>query len=180
MAPEAEPFARGTREDALGSTAETSGRPETAGVVARPPLIFLGFVGLGLAVDAVLPWPLLPDGEVGLRYAGGGALALLGVALVVASARRFRARGTNVETWKPTTALVTGGLYRFTRNPIYLGFFTLYLGIAVLADNAWIVVLGAPLFLVMRYGVVAREEAYLERCFGEDYRSYRARVRRWL
>lgn len=180
MPPEAVACQPGWREDDLKSTAKAHGTPDTAGVVARPPLIFLGFLGIGFALDAFLHWGLLPHAAIGLRYPGGAALAVLGLALVLASARRFRKHGTNVETWKPTTALVTDGPYRFTRNPIYLGLFAIYLAIAVLLDNPWILVLGVPLFLVMRYGVVAREEAYLERRLGEDYRRYRARVRRWL
>lgn len=167
-------------EEIVSATRKDPGQPETAAVVARPPLIFLGFVGLGLGLQAVLPWALLPEAPPAWRYIGGGALALLGLLLVLASADRFRRRGTNVETWKPTTALVTDGLYRYTRNPIYLGLLALYFGVAVLAGNAWIAALGMPLFAVLRYGVVAREEAYLARRFGADYRRYRARVRRWV
>jgi protein-S-isoprenylcysteine O-methyltransferase Ste14 len=159
---------------------EAKRESETAGVVARPPLIFLGFLGFGLALDAFLPWPLLPDVGFVLRYAGGGVLAGLGLAMLLACLRQFRRRGTPVQTWKPTTALVTDGPYRVTRNPIYLGLFAFYLGLGVLADTFWIVALGVPLFLVLRYGVVAREEAYLERRFGEAYRRYCGRVRRWI
>jgi protein-S-isoprenylcysteine O-methyltransferase Ste14 len=76
--------------------------------------------------------------------------------------------------------LVTTGIYRWTRNPVYLGFFLLYGGIGVAALSPWILILLLPLVVTIRYGVVAREEAYLERRFGDFYRDYKARVRRWL
>ena len=92
---------------------------------------------------------------------------------------RFNRAGTNVPTYRPTTALVTGGPYRYSRNPLYISLFLAYAGIGIVADNLWILALGVPLFLIMRYGVVAREERYLERKFGQAYRDYKASVRRW-
>ena len=97
----------------------------------------------------------------------------------------FVAAGQAVRLWaaghlRKSVELITSGPYRYTRNPIYLGLLALYFGVAVLAGNAWIAALGMPLFAVLRYGVVAREEAYLARRFGADYRRYRARVRRWV
>jgi protein-S-isoprenylcysteine O-methyltransferase Ste14 len=80
----------------------------------------------------------------------------------------------------PTTSIVDTGPYRFTRNPIYLGMMLGLVGLAIAFDSPWPLVTLVPFALVIRYGVVAREEAYLERTFGEVYRRYRARVRRWL
>ncbi len=94
--------------------------------------------------------------------------------------RQFRAAGTNVETWRPTEAIVTRGVYARTRNPIYLAMLAIYTGIALGVDSAWLLALVIPLALVLRYGVIAREERYLEAKFGEPYRAYRATVRRWL
>jgi protein-S-isoprenylcysteine O-methyltransferase Ste14 len=76
--------------------------------------------------------------------------------------------------------LVTAGIHGLTRNPIYLGMFLIYGGIGVAAQNTWILVLTLPLAILIRYGVVAREEAYLERRFGNAYLDYRQRVRRWI
>ena len=83
-------------------------------------------------------------------------------------------------TNRPTTSIVDTGPYRFTRNPIYLAMMLALAGLAIAFDSPWPLVTLVPFALVIRYGVVAREEAYLERTFGEVYRRYRARVRRWL
>jgi protein-S-isoprenylcysteine O-methyltransferase Ste14 len=117
--------------------------------------------------------------------AGGGACALAwrcGVCLALfawAIATITRA-GSNVPTNRPTTSIVDTGPYRFTRNPIYLGMMLGLVGLAIAFDSLWPLVALVPFALVIRYGVIAREEAYLERTFGEVYRRYRARVRRWL
>src|SRR5262245_12473911 len=100
---------------------------------------------------------------------------------VRAGARGLITRGgSNVPTNLPTTAIVESGPYRFTRNPIYLGQFLGLIGLAIAFDNLWLLIMLVPFALVIRYGVVAREEAYLERKFGDVYRGYRSRVRRWL
>ena len=80
----------------------------------------------------------------------------------------------------PTRALVTTGIHACSRNPIYVGLFLVYGGIGIAARSPWALILTLPLAITIRYGVVAREEAYLERRFGEAYRDYKARVRRWL
>jgi protein-S-isoprenylcysteine O-methyltransferase Ste14 len=93
---------------------------------------------------------------------------------------RFIRAGTNIPTNRPTTALVTAGPYRFSRNPIYIALTLLYLGIALAVDSAWIAGLIVPVLIAIRYGVIAREESFLEQKFGAAYRDYKARVRRWL
>ena len=80
----------------------------------------------------------------------------------------------------PTRALVTTGIHGWSRNPIYLGMFLIYIGIGLVVRSPWILILTVLLAVTMRYGVVAREETYLERRFGDAYRDYKARVRRWL
>ena len=77
-------------------------------------------------------------------------------------------------TNRPTIAIVESGPYRFTRNPIYLGMFAGLIGLGIAFDNPWLLLTLVPFALVIRYGVVAREEAYLERMFGDVYRGYRA------
>ncbi len=93
---------------------------------------------------------------------------------------RHHDQGRLERTHLPTTAIVETGPYRFTRNPIYLGMFLGLVGLAIAFDSLWLLVMLVPFTLAIRYGVVAREEAYLERKFGDAYRQYRARVRRWV
>ncbi|MFQ5773697.1 MAG: methyltransferase family protein [Kiloniellaceae bacterium] len=150
---------------------------DKAGVLVRPPFVYLGALVLAFGIDRVWPVSLLP---AGVQYSGGTALIVLGALVMALAVRRFRAAGTNVETGKPTTAVVTGGPYGYSRNPIYLSLTAIAAGIGIAADNLWVLALLAPVLAVVRYGVVAREERYLERKFGEDYRRYRASVRRWL
>ncbi len=153
---------------------------ETAGVIARPPFLFLAALLLGLLWDWLLPLPFLVPGTDLVHRLIGGALILLGLALAVAGIRNFSRAGTPVQGYKPTRALVSAGIHGWSRNPIYVGLFLIYAGLAIAAHSLWALIFAVPLALTMRYGVVAREEAYLERLFGESYRAYKARVRRWL
>jgi protein-S-isoprenylcysteine O-methyltransferase Ste14 len=107
-------------------------------------------------------------------------LATCGFGIIFAAARRFNAAGTNIPPNLPTTALVVDGIYRRTRNPLYLGTTLIYLGLGVAAGSFWAIGLAVPLLWVINVGVIAREERYLERKFGEAYRAYKARVRRWV
>lgn len=151
----------------------------TAGVIARPPLLFLAALLLGLAADHLLPAAFpIPRGDV--HRAIAGILALAGIAVFAAGIRNFVSAGTPVQGTRPTRALVTTGIHGWSRNPIYVGMFLIYVGIGVAVRSPWILILTLPLAIVIRYGVVAREEAYLERCFGDSYRDYQSRVRRWL
>ena len=152
----------------------------TAGVIARPPLLFLAALLIGFVLDRLLRLPFPIPGIDLVDWIIGGSLILIGLALAAAGIRNFSWAGTPVQGTKPTRALVTTGIHGWTRNPIYLGMFLLYGGIGVAARSPWILMLTLPLAITIRYGVVAREEAYLERRFGDAYREYKARVRRWL
>ena len=154
--------------------------PDTAGVIARPPLLFLAALLLGIAADRLLPVPfdIAVDGRS--RWILAGFLILSGLALATAGIRDFSRAATPVPTNEPTRALVTTGIHGWSRNPIYAGMFLLYGGIAVAARSPWTLILTLPLAITIRYGVVAREEAYLERRFHDAYRDYKSRVRRWL
>jgi protein-S-isoprenylcysteine O-methyltransferase Ste14 len=153
---------------------------ETAGVIARPPLLFLAALLLGLASDSQLPSPFaVPEGDWSHGIIAG-ALIVIGLTLAAMGIRNFLRSATPVPTNQPTRALVTTGIHGWTRNPIYLGMFLIYGGVGVAARSPWTLILTLPLALTIRYGVVAREEAYLERRFGDTYRDYKGRVRRWL
>jgi protein-S-isoprenylcysteine O-methyltransferase Ste14 len=172
--------AAGSRPDGGGVSATGGhGAPDVAGVIALPPLIFLGFLAAAVVLEAVVPLPVL--GRYALaRYLAGVALAAFGFVMIAMGTRRFVAAGTNIPPSLPTTALVVDGIYRRTRNPLYLGTTLVYLGLSVAAGSLWAIGLMVPLLWVINVGVVAREERYLERKFGDAYRAYKARVRRWV
>lgn len=109
-----------------------------------------------------------------------GALILIGVAVFTASIRNFSRAGTPVQGTRPTRTLVTTGFYAWSRNPIYLGMLFVLVGIGIAVRSPWILLLAAPLAITFRYGVIAREEAYLERRFGDAFLDYKAHVRWWL
>jgi len=151
---------------------------DTANVVVLPPIAWAVAILVGLGLDRLYPLPFLPAALPHVWL--GGAVFVLGVALAVWAATTFRRAGTRVEPNRPTTAIVTTGPFRFSRNPIYLGMQLGQIGLAVAFDSLWLLATLVPFFLVLRYGVVAREEVYLDRKFGDTYRGYAARVRRWL
>lgn len=166
------------RSDGL-EAAGGSGTPDVAGVIALPPLIFLAFLAAATVLEAVVPLPVLAAHAL-VRYLAGAALAACGFVMIGMGTRRFLAAGTNIPPSLPTTALVVEGIYERTRNPLYLGTTVVYMGLSVAAGSLWAIVLVVPLLWVINVGVVAREERYLERKFGDTYRAYKARVRRWV
>lgn len=152
---------------------------DTPGVIAPPPLLYLGMLGVALAVERLVRrvptgWPR------GARWGAALVLLIAAVALLAGALHRFRAARTPPEPWKPSKAMVATGVYRFTRNPMYLGMTLTYVALALALDSGVALVLLLPLVALVRWGVVAREERYLEAKFGDDYRHYRATVRRWI
>jgi protein-S-isoprenylcysteine O-methyltransferase Ste14 len=151
---------------------------DTANVIIRPPIAWASAVLAGLALNWLLPLPFIP---AAVPAGGLGTMVVaLALALVVWAIATMARAGSNVPTSLPTTTIVYTGPYRFTRNPIYLGMVVGLIGLAIAVNSLWLLLTLAPFALLIRYGVVAREEAYLERKFGHVYRRYRARVRRWL
>lgn len=155
----------------------------TAGVIARPPLLFLAALALGFALDHLLrlPFPISRTGWAHwISAVNAGVLILLGIAIFAASVRNFSRAATPVQGTRPTRALVTTGIHGWSRNPIYLAMFLVYVGIGLVVRSPWILILALPLVITIHHGVVVPEEAYLERRFGDAYRDYKARVSRWL
>jgi protein-S-isoprenylcysteine O-methyltransferase Ste14 len=150
---------------------------DTPGVIAPPPLIYLGGLAAGLVLDWLLPSASLPNT---LSLLLGIALLIAGLTLMSSFIGAFRRAGTSVPTRRPTTAIVTTGPYRFSRNPGYFGMALVFSGIAVLAEALWAFAALAGVLLLIRFGVIAREERYLERKFGDEYTRYKSRVRRWI
>lgn len=151
---------------------------DRAGVIAPPPLIFLGGILLGMALNRWWrPWPIFAS--TSLRWSGL-ALVAAGVGLIVAARKAMLAAETNINPFRPTTAIVTAGPFGFTRNPLYLSMTLIYFGLTLGANTWWALVCFGPVLLLIHFGVVRREERYLEHKFGEGYRQYRSRVRRYL
>jgi len=152
---------------------------DVAGVIALPPLIFLGFLAAATVLEAVVPLPVLAAHALA-RYLVGTALTACGFVMIGMGMRCFLAAGTNIPPNLPTTALVVEGIYGRTRNPLYLGTTLVYLVLSVAAGSMWAIMLVVPLLWVINVGVVAREERYLERKSGDAYRAYKTHVRRWV
>lgn len=150
---------------------------DTSGVPVAPPILYLAVILAAIGLGALWPIAAMPPT---LSSGGGWGLVTIGVALGVACVVRFRRAGTGIPTYRPTTTLVTDGLYRYSRNPIYVGLAAIYLGLALLAGSWWGFILLPVIVGIVRHVVIAREEAYLERKFGDAYRAYKARVRRWF
>jgi protein-S-isoprenylcysteine O-methyltransferase Ste14 len=151
--------------------------PDHAGVLVPPPLVYLAFFLVGLVLERYAP--LLPlRGLIGRVV--GAVLILFWLTLTIWSVRRFRASRTSLVPVRSTTALVIEGPYRFTRNPMYLGLLMLYVGTACWFGLLWPLLLAPALVAVVQVFVIGREERYLTRKFGDEYRRYQRQVRRWV
>jgi protein-S-isoprenylcysteine O-methyltransferase Ste14 len=151
--------------------------PESPGVVVPPPLIVAMTLLSGLWFDGRLErWPTTPT----VLVVGGAAVITAGLVLIGVALGLFRRAGTRPEPWQASSELVQAGVYRFTRNPMYLGMIAVYSGVALVLLSPTAGLLFLPLCLVLDRLVIAREEAYLSRRFGPSYDAYRKRVRRWL
>lgn len=149
---------------------------DVPGVVTAPPLIYLAPLLVGILRDRqrTTVQPKAVTRVLGLSLSGTG------LAIGLQASWRFRRAHTPLEPWQPTTALVTAGIYRRTRNPIYLAFALTYAGAALLASSRTALGLLPAVVVVVNRGVISREERYLEQKFGEEYRAYCRRVRRWI
>ncbi len=148
--------------------------------VIWPPIIFV----VSALAAAALSWfaglPFETKMPAGLGLAAGVLLIAMGVGLLLLATRRFKAAGTPIPPNQPTKTIVVEGIYRYSRNPMYLGFTLVLLGFGLALDQLWFII-AAPLAMFAVYKLaIEREEAYLERKFGADYLHYKARVRRWI
>jgi protein-S-isoprenylcysteine O-methyltransferase Ste14 len=151
---------------------------DTSNVIVRPPIAWaLAFI-VGLGLDWLYPMPFVPVFVPTVWV--GSAIFATGFLPAIWAIVTFRKAGTRVETNKPTTTVVASGPYRFTRNPIYVGMFLGQIGFAVGFNSLWLLATLVVFYVVICYGVVVREERYLERKFAGKYPDYKSRVRRWL
>ena len=148
-----------------------------AGIKFPPPLVFVISILLGLGLNRVWPMTVVPPP---LAMPFGIAFIVAAFALAFLGFRELGRHKTTVRPDEPSSTIVKTGPYRFTRNPLYVSLSTLQLGIGLWANILWVVVMLIPAWIVMTTQVIAREEAYLERAFGDDYLSYKSSVRRWI
>jgi protein-S-isoprenylcysteine O-methyltransferase Ste14 len=153
---------------------------DTAGVIAPPPLIALVTLLLGLALDWLLPaYVLTVLLEFWDRVVIGSLLTAIGVALAIAGKSSFNRIGTNVNPFKPSSVLAIGGIYAYLRNPMYMGLGLILGGLGIAFASDWTLVMLLPAAFLIHFGVVKREERYLDLKFGEAYRAYRRAVPRY-
>jgi protein-S-isoprenylcysteine O-methyltransferase Ste14 len=150
---------------------------DNPGVIAPPPLIYAGALAAGLLANRRYHMPFLPR-----RVARtiGWPLVACGLAVGFLGSREMRRAETNVDPYKPATTIVTGGPFRYTRNPLYLSMTLIYGGISVLANALPAALLLLVVLRLMRRGVIEREERYLERKFGDEYVQYKVGTPRWI
>lgn len=145
--------------------------------ITKPPYLYLGFLVAGIILHFIMPLAIFDRFWVGLAV--GLPLVLAGALLITWAVRALLAARV-VPRFKPVENIVSGGPYGYTRNPMYLAFTLIYAGIALAVNSYWPLILLPFLLVLMHYGVIRREEHYLEERFGEKYRVYRGRVRRWI
>ena len=150
---------------------------DTAGVKVPPPFIFLISILIGLGLNRARPMSVVPEN---LAMPLGVAFVIASIALAFLGFRELGRHKTTIRPDEPSSAIVKTGPYRFTRNPLYVALSALQLGIGLWMNNLWVALMLIPVGIIMTTQVIAREEAYLERAFGEDYLRYKASVRRWI
>jgi len=149
-------------------------------VIVFPPIIlFVTFI-LAALLQSAAPINALATLDFAVKVGLGVLLLAIGVAISAAGATALLRRGTNVNPLRPALALATNGIYRWTRNPMYDGGAPMMIGLALLFGCDWLLLLMIPSYLVLHFGVIRREERYLERKFGAPYRHYCAQVPRYI
>lgn len=163
--------------DEQEASTENKSDKKGAAVKFPPPAIFVSLILAGAGIQSVFPVALgIPESLQIIGY----VLVIAGVAIAIIVSGAFRRVGTAIEPWKPTTAIVTTGIYAWSRNPIYAGFCLINMGIGVATNSLWIYVSFIPAAFLVYVVAIAKEEAYLEEKFGEEYLAYKNRVRRWI
>ena len=152
---------------------------DNAGVIAFPPFIWLVSAVISTLIHLfVIHLPITTNH--GVRLVCGIALIIIAPTLALSALFTMRAAGTNIDPAKPTLSIVRGGPYRFTRNPMYLALCLLQIALGFFLNDWFALLFVIPLFFVLHYGVVLREERYLAAKFGEPYLQLKREVRRWL
>lgn len=148
-----------------------------AGIVTHPPVFYIIATLIGLGIDKFFP---LSFGFEGETETAGIVIFILGLLIAGMSGRKFASDKQSPSVHAPTTAVYQDGIYAYTRNPMYLGVMLWVVAAALYFDKVWILIMVVPLVIFMNKVVIEKEEAYLEEKFGDDYRAYKEKVRRWI
>ena len=147
------------------------------GIKFPPPLLVLAAIGSAWLIDGLRPLPIV-DGET--LWLGGAAIIALALLIALVALVHFFVAKTHIEPWHPTTVIIRNGVYRLSRNPIYLAFCIATVGSGLVLNSWWVVASVTLLKPLLEHLVISREEIYLEKKFGAHYLEYKRRVRRWL
>ena len=156
--------------------AKEQDRPNISPMV-HPPVVALMFIVIAYFLGRFVPLPFFAPAV--LRYLGL-ALTFVGFLLGIGAFIEFRKARTTLDPHGSSRQVVTSGVYRFTRNPIYLGFLLMVIGLPLNSGLYWGIVMAPFYVFLMNRLLIRHEEAYLERKFGKAYTGYTSRVRRWL
>lgn len=152
---------------------------DSPGVNLMPPAVFFACLLTGGVSGFFFPHPI-PLFPAVLRTLLGLGIGISGFVMMCCAHEAFERIGTSVPTNRPASVFVVHGAYKLSRNPMYVGGSAFFLGLGLVSGSLWMIAAYLPLGLYLSLYVVPREEAYMERAFGEDYREYRSQVRRWL
>ena len=153
------------------------GGRDAAGTAVPPPILYVGAMILGVILNFFFAITFLP---AVLAWTMGPLFVVVGIVLIVSAFRALIRGNTPLDPSLPTASVVKEGVYRFTRNPIYLSFTLICLGVSFTFNLVWALALLVAVFIAIDRGQIRREEKYLERKFGEEYLRYKERVRRWF
>jgi len=151
-----------------------------ANVLVRPPTLFLGALTAACLLELIAPiGPGLAKGTKLPIWIGLG-LAVIGVGIAAKAVSQFTDAGTTVPINEPTDTLVTNGLYGLSRNPIYIAAIVFYVGLSIALTTGWALLMLPAVLMILKKGVIEREEAFLTEEFGETYLAYKSKVPRWV
>jgi len=160
--------------------ASVTNQKDGVSVVIKPPVLFLAFLVLGIMLNFIVKLAIFSESSVGYVYFAGGLLILSGVSLIIWAAKTFKKSGEAPHHGNPIHKIITSGPFQFTRNPMYLSMISIYIGLSIILNTYWLLLFLPPMLTILHYGVILREEEYLENKFKEEYVSYKSQVRRWF
>lgn len=152
-------------------------KEDSAHILAPPPFFFIIPLLIGAIVEYFIPTNLLPtlfSIIIGLLFSWAS------LPFIIYSLREFYKVKTAFDVRRKTTTLVTTGIYKISRNPAYLSLVLFYIGLSVLINSIWLLILVVPAIYSLQKFCIEKEEKYLEEIFGGQYLAYKKQVRRWF